>query len=298
MGESKKTFIIFALIFCGIMFVLMTTEKYNKPMSLPNRSIDYTTEDDKSFDMTSIFKKDEVAEFAHEMFEFQGIRSGIIDIETTGFSKEDLGVEASVVNYTEIILEDGTVISYIEPESEVVNMYNKITAEGLLVVIIEDINGVKQIIREGDENFQTYKQELLKEKRSIQTTKLTNLELLLSESRLIGKYDAYYITEDNLIRSALIYYNEKKNYMLMLSKDKLGVEYFLVDAGVDMYFDHIYEFSSEFLEVKGFVTANELEHLLYGTFIKMIDLDTMTYETKFKGERLIVIRNEVETVED
>jgi len=276
----------------------MTTEKYNKPMSLPNRSIDYAIQDDKSFDMTSIFKKDEVAEFAHEMFEFQGIRSGIIDIETTGFSKEDLGVDASIVNYTEIILEDGTVISFIEPQSEVVNMYNKITAEGLLVVIIEDINGVKQIIREGDENFQTYKQELLKEKRSIQTTKLTNLELLLSESRLIGKYDAYYITEDNLIRSALIYYNEKKNYMLMLSKDKLGVEYFLVDAGVDMYFDHIYEFSSEFLEVKGFVTANELEHLLYGTFIKMIDLDTMIYETKFKGEKLIVIRNEVESIED
>lgn len=293
MRENKNTFIIFALIFCSIMLVLLTTEKYNKQMTLPNRRIDYISDDsDESFDMTSIFKKDEVAEFAYEMFEFQGIRSGIVDIATTGFTKEDLGVGNSVVNFTEVILEDGTIVSFIEPESEAVSMYNKITSEGLLVVIIEDINGVKQIIREGDENFEIYKQALLKEKRSIQTTKLTNLELLLSESRLIGKYDVYLGTEDNLIRSSQVYFNEKKNYMLMLSKDKQGVEYFLVDAGVDMYFDHIYEFSSEFLEVKGFVTANELEHLLYGSFIRMIDKNTLYFETKFKGELLIIKRNE------
>jgi len=298
MRENKNTFIIFALIFCSIMIILLTTEKYNEPMTLPNRRIDYSIIDDKSFDMTSIFKKDEVAEFAHEMFVFQGIRSGIVDIATTGFTKEDLGVENSIVNFTEIVLEDGTIISFIEPQSEAVSMYSKITSEGLLVVIIEDTNGVKQIIREGDENFQIYKQALLKEKRSIQTTKLTNLELLLSESRLIGKYDAYYSEADNLIRSAQVYYNEKKNYMLMLSKDKLGVEYFLVDAGFDMYFDHIYEFGSEFLEVKGFVTANELEHLLYGSFIKMIDLDLMYLETEFKGVKLIIIRNEVENSEN
>ncbi|MBI9015164.1 MAG: hypothetical protein JEZ08_23225 [Clostridiales bacterium] len=293
MRENKNTFIIFALIFCSIMMVLLTTEKYNKPMTLPNRRIDYISDDsDASFDMTSIFNKDEVAEFAYEMFEFQGIRSGIVDIATTGFTKEDLGVENSVVNFTEVVLEDGTIVSFIEPESEAVSMYNKITSEGLLVVIIEDINGTKQIIQPGDENFEIYKQALLREKRSIQTTKLTNLELLLSESRLIGKYDAYLGSEDNLIRSSQVYYNEKKNYMLMLSKDKLGVEYFLVDAGVDMYFDHIYEFSSEFLEVKGFVTANELEHLLYGSYIKMIEMNTFYLETKFKGEILIIKRNE------
>ena len=39
-----------------------------------------------------------------------------------------------------------------------------------------------------------------------------------------SKYDAYYNEADNLIRSAQVFYNEKKNYMLMLSRDKLGVE--------------------------------------------------------------------------
>jgi len=226
------------------------------------------------------------------MFEYQGIRSGIVDIATTGFTKEDLGVENSIINFTEIILEDGSRVSFIEPESEVVDMYNKLTAEGLLVVIVEDSKGVKHIIRADDENFQLYKQALLKEKRSIQTTKLTNLEMLLSEAHLVGSYDAFLGSQENLIRSSKIYFNEKKNYMLMLSKDKVGVEYFLVDADVDMYFDHIYEFGTEFLEVKGYVTSNELEHLLYRSFIKMIDLNTLYFETKFKEDTLIIIRNE------
>ncbi len=64
-----------------------------------------------------------------------------------------------------------------------------------------------------------------------------------------------------------------------------------------MYFDHIYEFTTEFLEVKGFVTSNDLEHLLYRSFIRMIDLDTMYLETKFKEDLLIIKRNEGATNE-
>ena len=297
MRKERNTFILFALAFSVILFLFYTTEQYNEPISLPERRLDYSTVVSENFDVTKIFEKDVIAELAYEMFEFQGIRSGIVDIATTGFTKEDLGVEYSVINFTEIVLDDGSRIFFIEPESEVVEMYNKITSDGLLVVIVEDKKGVKHIIRSGDENFEIYKQALLKEKRSIQTTKLTNLEMLLAEAHIVGSYDAYLGTEENLIRSSTIYFNEKKNYMLMLSKDKLGVEYFMVDADVDMYFDHIYEFTTEFLEVKGFVTSNDLEHLLYRSFIRMIDLDTMYLETKFKEDLLIIKRNEGATNE-
>lgn len=290
--KERHNFIAFSLIFSIVLFMFYTTERYNEPISLPERRLDYASNIADNFDVSNIFKIDEVAEFASEMFDYQGIRSGIVDIATTGFTKEDLGVENAIINFTEIILEDGSRISFIEPESEVVDMYNKLTADGLLVVIVEDSQGAKHIIRADDENFQLYKQALLKEKRSIQTTKLTNLEMLLSEAHLVGSYDAFLGSQDHLIRTSKIYFNEKKNYMLMLSKDKVGVEYFLVDADVDMYFDHIYEFGTEFLEVKGYVTSNELEHLLYRSFIKMIDLDTLYFETKFKEDTLIIIRNE------
>lgn len=296
MKGNRNSFILFAMLFTVILYLFYTTENNNEPITLPDRRIDYT--EVATFDMADIFEKEEVAEFASGIFEFQGIRTGIVDIATTGFTKEDLGVEISVINFTEVILEDGSRVSFIEPETEAVDMYNKITSEGLLVVIVEDTAGVKHIIREGDENFELYKQALLREKRSIQTTKLTNLDLLLSEAEFIGSYDAYLGTDDNLIRTASIYYNEADNYMLMLTTDKLGVEYFLVDAGVDMYFDHIYELSSEFLEVKGFVTSNELEHLLYRSYFKMLDLNTTYFETKFKEALLIIKRHKGDSIEE
>lgn len=290
MKDNKALFWMFAALFTAVIFYIYSTEKNNEPMSLPDRRIDYV--EAHAFDVKDIFIREEVAGFASEIFEFQGIRTGIVDVATTGFTKEDLGVEISVVNFTEVILEDGSRVSFIEPESEAVDMYNMITSEGLLVVIVEDTDGVKHIIRQEDEHFELYKQALLKEKRSIQTTKLTNLDLLLSEATLVGSYDAFLGTDKNLIRSASIYYNENDHYMLMLTKDKLGVEFFLVDAGVDMYFDHIYELTTEFLEVKGFVTSNELEHLLYRSFFKMLDLNTYYFETKFKEDLLIIKRQE------
>ncbi len=288
MKNNRNSFILFAIAFTAVMLFLFTTEQYNETMTLPNRKIDYS---EIEFDVSDIFEKDEVAEFASEMFEYQGIRSGIVDIATTGFTKEDLGVNDSVVYITEVILENGSQVSFIEPDTEAVDMYNNISSESLLVVIVKDKEGVKYIIREDDEDFERYKQALLKEKRSIQITKLTNLEMLLSESLLIGKYNAYLGSEENWIRGSSIYLNENKNYMLMLSKDKLGVEYFLVDADVDMYFDHIYELGTEFLEVKGYVTSNDLDHLMYRSFIKMIELDTDYFEAKFKEDLLIIKRD-------
>ena len=287
MKDSKKSFILFAIAFTLMFAFLYTRERYNETMTLPDRKIDYAND---VFDAADIFEKDEVAAFASEMFEFQGIRSGIVDIATTGFTKEDLGVEDAVVYITEVILEDGAQVSFIEPDTEAVDMYNSISSDSLLVVIVKDKEGVRYIIREGDDDFERYKTALLKEKRSIQITKLTNLDMLLSESKLIGKYDAYLGSEDNLIRTSSIYHNEKDSYMLMLSKDKLDVEYFLVDADVDMYFDHIYELGSEFLEVKGYVTSNDLDHLMYRSFLKMVDIDTDYFETKFKEDLLIIKR--------
>lgn len=298
MKDNRNAFIIFIAFLCAVMFFLYTTERYNEPISVPDRKIDYSADSSVTFDVFNIFKKDQVAEIAYEIFEFQGIRTGIVNVETTGFTKEDLGVDDNVINYTEVVLDDGTRVTYVEPETEAVNMYNKITNEGLLVVIVEGKDGVKNIIREGDANFELYKSALLKEKRSIQNDMLTNLELLLSEATYVGAYVAYLGQDQNMIRTSKIYYNEKKNYMLMLSKDKIGVEYFMLDAGVDLTFDHTYEFGTEFLEVKGFVTSNELEHLLYRSFLKMIDLDTVYFETKFKGEKLFIERDEGITYEE
>ena len=135
MKKNRKSFILFASGFTVIMLFLFTTEQYNATMTLPNRKIDYS---EIEFDVSDIFEKDEVAEFASEMFEFQGIRSGIVDIATTGFTKEDLGVNDSVVYITEVILENGSQVSFIEPDTEAVDMYNNISSESLLVVIVED----------------------------------------------------------------------------------------------------------------------------------------------------------------
>ena len=296
--ENKSIFLIFALLLSGVMILLFTTEKYSGQIELPeqnfNRSFDGESIVKKSkSDILNIFDKDSLIEFASEMFEHNGVRSGTTDISITGFTKEDFGVESSVINYTEVILEDGTRISFIEPETEVVDMYNKISVNDLIAVIVVDVDGNKIIVKPGQNNFEYYRQTLLKEKRSIQTTKLTNLEVLLAEAENIGGYYAYLINDKNRysrIRSAQLYYNTKKNYMLMLSKNKQGTEFFLVDAGVDLCFDHIYEIGSEFLDVKGFVTADKLENKIYRTFMEMTDLNLSSFETEFQGVKLLIVK--------
>jgi len=292
MKENRSVFLIFSVLFGSIMLLFLTTETFNEPIPLPSSRIDYRTEEsDVGIEILDIFEMETVVEFASEMFDYKGIRSGVVAVETTGFSKEDLGVESSAVTFTEVQLDDGTIVSFIEPESEVVDMYNKISTDGLIVVIVEDLEGKRTIIKPEDEFFEEYRKVLLKEKRSIQTTKLTNLEMLLSEAVPVGGYDAFLVNSSNeytKIRTSKVYFNKKKNYMLMLSKNRQGVEFFLVDAGVDLYFDHIYEFSSEFLEVKGFVTADDLEHLMYRAFMAMTEKNLERYETTFKGDRLII----------
>jgi hypothetical protein len=89
------------MLFRVILYLFYTTENNKEPITLPDRRIDYT--EVATFDMADIFEKEEVAEFASGIFEFQGIRTGIVDIATTGFTKEDLGVEISVINFTEVI---------------------------------------------------------------------------------------------------------------------------------------------------------------------------------------------------
>lgn len=292
MKENRTLVWVFIAGFSLVLIMLYSTENL-QDISLPENRIDYT--EVRTVETINIFEREAMAEFAAEMFEGQGIRSGLMNIENVGIDKETLGVDTEIVNYTEVVLDDGTIVKYIEPETDVVDMYNKITSNGLIVVIIEDTEGNQTIIKKGDPHFDEYKQTLLKEKRSIQTEKLTSLELLLSEANSMGGYDAFLVNSQNeysKIRSAQVYFNEKKNYILMLSKDKTGVEYFLVDAGADMYFDHIYEFSSEFLEIRGFVTANELEHLMYSGFMEMVIEAQDEIELNFKGDRLILKKHE------
>lgn len=292
MKEHNSKLIIFSILFIAVLAVFLSTENLGSQIVFPEQS----SSESSSLDDTSIlniFDRKKMINFASEIFEQNGVRSGTIDISKSGFTNKELGIDDNTVNYTEVMLEDGSTISFIEPETEKVDMYNNITVNSLIAVVLTNANGKQKIIKPGHKDFQKYKLLLLREKRVIQNTKLTNLELLLSESSYVGAYEAFLIDEDGeftIIRTAQLYLNEKKNYMLMLSKNKLGAEYFLVDAGVDLYFDHIYEIGSELLDVKGFVTANNLEHAMYRTFMEMYELGLRKKEVEFQGVRLLIMR--------
>lgn len=297
MKSNKSLFIMFVVTYILVLFIFQGTENFETNLILPEQKFDELNVVAKNrLKFFKIFDKESVIEFASDMFEYNGVKSGMIDIGLTGFTKEELGINTTKVNYTEVASLDGTIIYYIERAEEVVDLYNPIMISGLLAVVVVDSNGERTIVRQENTDFEFYKKLLLKEKRGIQTIKLTNLEMLLDNAEFLGSYEAFLYNKDNVpkkIREGRVYYNFKKNYVLMLTKNNQNVEYFLVDSGVDMYFDHIYEISNKFLEVKGFVTSDLLDHEIYNTFMRIVNDENESNETLFKGDKLKVILTEL-----
>ncbi len=285
-GESKK--IIVTKILFAIVLALMLTL-----YSCQNSTIIEEEETPKGAPIQEIDSDEFVINFISEKFEYNHIRAGVIDLSESAIASDDWGILESKVYLTEIQLEDGSVISFFEPEDDVVEMYNTISIGNIISVVITNPDGLHEVIKPDHENFKTYKIMLLKEKRMIQHAKLTDLNILLSDSILLGDYDVVLLNEDStttLMRLTKLYKND--DLYLMLSTNRSGQSYFRVDSDSDMVFDHYYESESEVLDIKSFITAEPLEQFLYKSIMDMVNNDKKQSEIEYQGFRYLIKLNE------
>jgi hypothetical protein len=286
MRVGSNKLIVIKILFAIILILMLPL------YSCQNNTIIENEETPKGAPIQEINSDEFVVNFISDKFEYHQIRAGVIDLSESAIASDDWGIHESKVYLTEIQMEDGSVISFFEPEDEVVEMYNSIGISNIIAAVITSQDGSYEVIKPEHENFKTYKIMLLQEKRKIQHAKLTDLDVLLSNSILLGDYEVVLLNEDStttLMRSTKLYEND--HFILMLTTYKSGESYFRVDADFDMVFDHYYESESKVLDINSFITADPIEQFLYESIMDMVHNDKRQSEVEYQGSKYVITFN-------
>ena len=207
-----------------------------------------------------------------EKFEYENVITGLINVEDLQYSAS-ISSDTEMVRYTLITDENEEQVVFIEPEDQFVEMYNQLSVSRILAIIVSDDSRKNVMIGSENENYKSYKTKLLKSKRMIQNAKLTDLELILTDSKFLGRFEVY-LKADTFERIRLIEFHlSSNNANVLVSENKIGDHYFLVDAEQDGVFNHFYNITSAELDVMSFKTADAFEHIIYGCLLVMIEED-------------------------
>lgn len=276
--KKNKSLLWFLGLFVIVMVAFYSTEDSDSVVFLKERPISFSTPSD--FAIESVFEPEGVAGFASEIFEYKSIKSCIDDIETTGYTKETFGVDDPQVHITEVLLDDGYTITYIEPKFNAVNIRLPVNNDALIAVIVKDISGEQMIIRDDDEAFEYYRQSLLKDKKVIKKARLTNFDVMFNKVITIDYFEAYTPQNLDFVKEVTLYHHEKKQYMLMLSKINDDMTVFFVDDDMDKNIDYVYEVGKDYISVNDKKMMDETDQLIYQYILKMKDLERQYFGTK------------------
>lgn len=281
MKENKGVIWLFITMFGCVLIFLASSEQLHTSAGLPSTRINYSADTKRGINTSALFDKSAIIKFSSTMF----------DREDSTIAEDMTDSESFARSPGFVISDEELMDSTVDEYYSILDLYNGYIKYNDL---IEGLNmlGIER-------NSDTHQFEQFVDLVPSGQSQLSLLELGVYKTMLdgvffIGSFDAYRINAENsyiILRTAKVFYNKDKNYRIILDRDLDGTDYLFVDRGADMSIEYGYTFTDNQLENRTSITSEDLDQVVYTSFLDMIISNEKIAYIPYKKDPLMLIRH-------